>query len=130
MFIFKGLDIVALDGSGLFVKLRRQPAFPASFKRELTPEVRPLQENSFDSRINSIFSLYSVKSGFPSVHQPATAGTVTLNLIWYSMQIATYANSVSFLPCVLPQIIVCVLKQDLDMLIAFFFCFWGLLVFY
>lgn len=27
MFIFKGLDIVALDGIGLFVKLQHQPAF-------------------------------------------------------------------------------------------------------
>lgn len=120
MFIFKGLDIVTLDGIGLFVKLQRQPAFPASFKRELTPEVRLLQENSFGDRINSIFPLYSVKSGLLLVHQTATTGTVILNLIWYSMQITTYANSVSFLPCVFLQIVVCVLKWDCDMLIAFF----------
>lgn len=64
-----------------------------------------------------------MKSGFLSVHQTATTGTVTLNLIWYSMQIPTYANSISFLPCVFLQIIVCVLKRDLDMLIAFFLLF-------
>lgn len=43
--------------------------FKHFFGRELTPEVRLLQEKSFDNHINSLFSLWLVKSGFPSGHR-------------------------------------------------------------
>lgn len=106
----KGLTLSLQMALGCLSSCNASQLFKHFFKKELTPEVRLLQENSFNDRINSIFSLYLMKSGFLSVHQTATTGTVTLNLIWYSMQITTYANSVSFLPCVFLQIIICVLK--------------------
>lgn len=91
--------------------------FKHFFGRELTPEVRLLERTVLTIRLIVFFPCYWWRVVF---HQAIglTTGTVTLNFIWYSMQITTYTKSISFLQYIFLQI--CVPKWNLDMLIAFF----------
>lgn len=59
MFIFKGLNIVPLDGIGLFVKQHASQRFQWPLEGSW-----PLRLGCFDDHIDSIFSLYLVKNGF------------------------------------------------------------------